>query len=65
MAKDIDGAAPILVVDMDGTLFRNDTMHEALAALIAERPVESISLATRLTPQKSRMESCTCRQNAG
>lgn len=53
MAKDIDGAAPILVVDMDGTLFRNDTMHEALAALIAERPVESISLATRLTRRKA------------
>lgn len=36
------GAAIPLVVDMDGTLVRTDTLHEALLALAARRPLAAL-----------------------
>lgn len=35
---------PVLVVDMDGTLCRTDTLHEALLGLVAQRPLALLQL---------------------
>ncbi|MEM7268605.1 MAG: UbiA family prenyltransferase [Pseudomonadota bacterium] len=44
---------PVLVVDMDGTLLRNDSLHEALARLAAEQPLGLIPAALSLTGGKA------------
>ncbi|MEM6973144.1 MAG: UbiA family prenyltransferase [Pseudomonadota bacterium] len=45
--------APVLVVDLDGTLCRSDTLHETLIAILASRPLAAARLMGRLRQGKA------------
>lgn len=45
--------APVLVVDMDGTLVRTDTLHEALFAMASASPLAPLSLIGPLRAGKA------------
>ncbi|ABD57169.1 UbiA family prenyltransferase [Jannaschia sp. CCS1] len=44
MTQNQPADATVLVVDLDGTLCRTDTLHEALLALLAQRPLAAFSI---------------------
>ncbi|MEO1495417.1 MAG: UbiA family prenyltransferase, partial [Pseudomonadota bacterium] len=46
-------AEPVLVVDMDGTLARTDTLHEAMLAFVAANPLRLPELVTWLGAGKA------------
>jgi 4-hydroxybenzoate polyprenyltransferase/phosphoserine phosphatase len=48
-----ESAAAVLVVDMDGTLVRTDTLHEALLGLAAARPFAAADLCLRRRGDKA------------
>lgn len=45
--------APVLVVDLDGTLCRTDTLHEAALSVVSRSPAEIMHLTRALTSGKA------------
>ena len=45
MAKHEQAAEPVLVVDLDGTLCRTDTLHEAILGFFARQPMAFLRLS--------------------
>ena len=50
---DLDDSSTVFVVDLDGTLCRTDTLHEALLALATKHPATLLGAARRLPAGKA------------
>ena len=48
-----DVGAPVLVVDLDGTLSRTDTLHESLVSLVTRKPAHIPGVIAALTQGKA------------
>lgn len=53
MTLETEAAPPVLVIDMDGTLARTDTLHEALLGIIAAKPAAAPGVLRALRQGKA------------
>ena len=57
MSSEIQSDAPVLVSDLDGTLCRTDTLHEAALNLITHNPLTLIKLPGWLLKGKAELKA--------